>query len=327
MKNILNLIRYKNILFVIIIQILMYWCVAVPTLRMFGLQSQTSGVIVALYIFATALIAAGGYVINDYFDIKIDRINKPDKVIITTGLSKRSAMRLYQALTITGVLCGITTAIIQKNITLGLIFIIVPGMLWFYSASYKRQLIVGNIIVASMAALVPLVPLIAENATLSNCYGELLKQTPVASTLYTAICLFALFSFLFTLAREIVKDMQDSAGDREFECHTIPIVWGETAAKLIVSVIIILTCMATAWVAYRLITFEGTLTARYFIFGIAIPSLCAITIMWSKSCTAYKDTSMMIKFIMAVGVAYAVVYNYLLAKNFDIPFLEIFKIM
>lgn len=327
MKDILNLIRYKNVLFVVVIQLLMYWCVISPTLQMFGLQSQTSAFVIFLYVIATALIAAGGYVINDYFDIKIDRINKPDKVIVTTSITKKNAMRLYQTITLTGTLCGIVSAILLKSITLGLIFIIVPGMLWFYSATYKRQLIIGNLIVAGMAALVPLVPVIAENATLSNNYGELLKQTPVASALYSAICLFALFAFLFTLIREIIKDMQDSAGDREFECHTIPIVFGDNTAKITVSVLMVITCVATAFIALKVIPFQGSLTLRYFIFGIALPSLCAIVLMWRKSCTAYRDASMMIKFTMAIGVAYAIVYNYLMAKTFDVPFLEIFKIL
>ena len=83
MKNYLNLIRYKNIAFIILIQVLTYWCIINPILNVYGVKQTLSISIQILSIISTIFIAAGGYIINDYFDIKIDMINKPDKVIIT----------------------------------------------------------------------------------------------------------------------------------------------------------------------------------------------------------------------------------------------------
>ena len=220
----MKILRPINVAFTALIQILIYWCVVVPTLTSFGVVSTTPSWVILCAIVATSLICADGYVINDYFDVKIDRINRPDRVIVTNTMSKAEAMRLYQIVTGAGIMCGLASTFYLRSITLGMIYVIVPGMLWFYSSSYKRQLIVGNLIVALSAGLVPLVPMFVEATALSNKYGELLSQTPILRTLYGWVCAFALFSFLFTFIREAIKDLQDEPGDREYECHTMAVV-------------------------------------------------------------------------------------------------------
>jgi 4-hydroxybenzoate polyprenyltransferase len=242
-------------------------------------------------------------------------------------MSKAEAMRLYQIVTGVGIVCGLASAFYLRSITLGMIYVIVPGMLWFYSSSYKRQLIVGNLIVALSAGLVPLVPMFVEASSLSNKYGELLSQTPILRTLYGWVCAFALFSFLFTFIREAIKDLQDEPGDREYECHTMAVVWGETITRIVLTALIILTNAILAYFVYALIPFEGTLSSRYFLFGIAAPSVCLIAILWSKSCTAYANASSLCKFIMLIGTLYALIYHYLLAATYHIPMFGIFQIM
>ena len=125
-----------------------YTAIISPIFDKYGLTTLLPAFAFWLMVLATVLIAAGGYVINDYFDLKIDRINRPESVVIGERLSKQSAMRLYIALTGVGVLIGIVLAVWLKNISLGFIFVIVPGMLWFYSSTYKRQFLIGNVIVS-----------------------------------------------------------------------------------------------------------------------------------------------------------------------------------
>lgn len=321
------ILRPKNVIFTILIQILIYWCLILPTLTMYGITTTTPTWIVLLSIMGTALICAGGYVINDYFDVKIDRINRPDKVIVTNTMTKAEAMRLYQIVTGAGIVFGLITSIYLRSITLGMIYLIVPGMLWFYSSSYKRQLIIGNLIVALSASLVPMIPMFVEAASLNNKYGDLLSQTPILKTLYAWICGFALFSFLFTFIREIIKDLQDEPGDREYECHTMAVVWGENITRTILTALILLTNIILAYFVYKVIPFEGTLTSRYFLFGIAAPSLCLIIILWSKSCTAYANASTLCKFIMLIGTLYTLIYYYIIAATYNIPMFGIFNVI
>ncbi len=148
-------------------------------------------------------------------------------------------------------------------------------MLWFYSSSYKRQLIIGNLIIALSAAFVPLMPLIIETTLLNAYYGDLIKETPIISLMYKWVCGFAAFAFWWTLIREVIKDMQDQNGDREMECHTIPIVWGEKIAKTILISLIAIAVGMLYWSSHFVINFpiESNLTRHYFWFGIATGSV------------------------------------------------------
>ena len=322
-----KILRPINVIFTALIQVLMYWCVVIPTLTTFGVVSSTPSWVVLCSIIGTALICAGGYVINDYFDVKIDRINRPNDVIVTNSMSKAEAMRLYQIVSGIGIASGLVAAVYLRSVTLGMIYVIVPGMLWFYSSTYKRQLIIGNLIVALSAGLVPMVPMFVETAALNAKYGALLHQTPILKTIYGWVCAFALFSFLFTFIREAIKDLQDEPGDREYECHTMAVVWGENITRMVMTALIILTNIVLGYFVYAIVPFEGTLTSRYFLFGIAVPSLCLIGLLWSKSCTAYANAASLCKFIMLIGTLYTLIYHYLLAATYHIPMFGIFNII
>lgn len=322
-----KIIRPINVIFTALIQVLIYWCVIMPTLAVYGIESTTPSWIIWCAIVGTALICAGGYVINDYFDIKIDRINRPERMIVTNTMSKTEAMRLYQILSGLGIVCGLIPSIFLRNTTLGMIFVIVPGMLWFYSSTYKRQLIVGNLVIALAAGLVPMIPMFIEVASLKNQYGEILYHTQVLKLLYSWGCGFAIFSFLFTFIREAIKDLQDEPGDREYECHTMAVVWGETITRTIITGLILITNLLLGYFILYFIPFEGNLSIRYFLFGIFVPSVCLISILWSKSCTAYANASSLCKFIMLIGTLYTVIYYYLLAVTYHIPMFGIFNII
>ena len=155
-KDILRLVRWSNLLFLAALVWLMEKWVATPILDHAAFGEQMPWYILLLLILATVLIAAGGYVINDYFDVKIDRINRPDAVIVTRTVSKPAAMQLSIWLSGIGIVCGIAIAILLRSWTLGMLFILVPGLLWFYSSSYKRLFMVGNLIIALLAALTPM---------------------------------------------------------------------------------------------------------------------------------------------------------------------------
>ena len=128
----MRLIRWENLLFLAALVWLMEKWVAVPILENIAFGEQLPWYLLLLIIVAIVFIAAGGYVVNDYFDVKIDRINRPDALVVTRSVSKPTAMRLSIGLSVTGTLCGIAASILLKSMTLGTIFVIGPGLLWFY---------------------------------------------------------------------------------------------------------------------------------------------------------------------------------------------------
>ena len=141
----MRLVRWGNLLFLGALVWVMEKWVAVPILNAAAYGEQMPWYILLLLEIAVILIAAGGYVINDYFDVKIDRINRPDAVIVTRTISKPAAMRLSICLSAAGAACGILEAILLRSMTIGILFVIVPGLLWFYSSSYKRLFMIGNL--------------------------------------------------------------------------------------------------------------------------------------------------------------------------------------
>ena len=320
-RDYLMLVRWQNLLMTAIVLFVMEKWVATPILRAAYFGEQLPWWLLMLLILATVFIAAGGYVINDYFDVKIDAINRPDRLIVTRGVTKPEAMRLFQVLTVVGIVCGLITAACLRSWVTAVIFVFVPGLLWFYSASYKRQLIIGNLIVAFVAALAPLLTAIANVAWLRHLYGDVngidvLSLTTLPHDIYVWIGGFAAFAFLGTLIREVIKDMQDVMGDRELECHTLPVVLGEPATKGIVTALLLLMAGAIVWLAWWVIPFPNgwnSLHARYVVLGLLIPIACELWLIWSARLSSdYRTAQSVMKFVLLMGVLYAFVINRML---------------
>ena len=318
-KDIFRLVRWSNLLFLGALIWLMEKWVATPILVKAAFGEQLPAGVLWLLIFATVLIAAGGYVINDYFDIKIDRINRPDRLIVSRSISKPAAMRLSLALSGVGILCGVAAAWLVRSMTLGIVFILVPGLLWFYSSSYKRLLLVGNLTIALLAGITPLIVGMANVAQLRLLYATILPYTTLEHDLYAWLGGFALFAFLLTWIREIIKDLQDQMGDRELECHTLPIVWGETWTKVFATALVTLTAGLIAWLWWSALPFPHTwqsLSTRYIALGILIPLLSSLWLLWSaKIPSDYKTCQQVIKLTMLLGM----LYSFVIVRYYGIP--------
>ena len=312
-KPYLQLLRVGNLAFIAILLFVMEKWVATPLLHLAQFSEQMPWWVLTLLILSTILIAAGGYVINDYFDVKIDRINRPDDLIVTRHISREGAMRLFQVLSGIGVAAGLAVAWWAHSWTLMMIIVVMPGLLWFYSASYKRQLIVGNIVVAFASALVPLLVAIANADYLRYLYGQALQYTPITGQLYVWLGAFSLFAFLVTWVREMVKDIQDIQGDREMECRTMPIVWGIQTTKVIATILLIIVATLIAYIAFAVLPFPYTwqsFATRYIVFGLVTPIICAIVLLWASTTPLeYRRTQLIIKFLMFMGVMYSFVLH------------------
>ncbi len=325
MLDFLKVIRYKNLLFIAFIQLVMQKLVIVPILQTFGFQTTFNNSLLFLLIASTVLIAAGGYVLNDYFDIKIDAINRPEKQLVGTKISRQSAMLMHQILTGLGILVGLLLAYFTQSFTLGFIYIVIPGLLWFYSASYKRQFIVGNVVISFITSITILIVAIAQIADLQKEFGKLIFETAIPHQIYAWLGAFSIFAFLCNWIREIIKDMEDERGDRELECHTMPIIWGIKKTKWFIYGLITVTVIGLFAANALFIPFEGTLTLRYIIFGLLLPLavLCYLMAM-AKSREDFNQAASMLKIIMLVGVLYGFIFYYLQARTFGISLFNLF---
>lgn len=306
----MRLVRWSNLLFLAALVWVMEKWVATPILVKAAFGEQLPGYMLLLIILATVLIAAGGYVINDYFDVKIDRINRPDEVIVTRSISKPAAMRLSMILSGIGIACGIAVAVLLKSLTIGILFVLIPGLLWFYSSSYKRLFMIGNLIIALLAGVTPIVVAMTNVAVLQLRYETILPYTTLVHDIYAWLGGFALFAFLLTWIREIIKDMQDQMGDRELECHSMPVVWGEQWTKVFVTGLIVITLAIIGHLWWHILPFPTAwtnLSTRYIALGIVTPLLCSVWLLWSaKIPSDYKVCQQVVKFTMLIGMLYSI---------------------
>lgn len=310
-RNILQLVRWSNLFFLgALIYVMEKW-VVVPILDDVAFGEQLPWYILLLIAAATILIAAGGYVINDYFDIKIDRINRPDQLIVTQYISKENAMRLSIGLSGVGMVCGLVVAWLLRSSTIAILFAIIPGLLWFYSSSYKRLLIIGNVTIALLSALSPMMIAIANVAQLQLKYSTILPYTTLEHDIYAWVGGFSLFAFLLTWIREIVKDLQDQMGDRELECHSMPIVWGNIVTKIVVTALIVLTTVLIGWFWYSILPFDHSwqsFSTRYIVLAIIIPLWGALWLLWAaKIPSDYRTCQQVLKLTMFLGMLYSFV--------------------
>jgi len=164
---------------------------------------------------ATVLIAASGYIINDYYDIKIDLVNKPERVVIGRYIKRRWALVINQIFNGLGILIGLLVSKQVALVNLSAVF-----CLWFYANQLKRLAFWGNLMVAILTGFSLLV--------LAVYYPGHQRE----------VWIYATFSFFITLIREIIKDMEDLKGDEKHGCRTLPIMWGIARTKLLVYVLI-----------------------------------------------------------------------------------------
>ncbi|WP_266203885.1 geranylgeranylglycerol-phosphate geranylgeranyltransferase [Pontibacter kalidii] len=212
MRHILELIRARNLVMIVLSQALVQACLLAPELEWHRLQDGRFW----LLVLSTVCIAAAGYIINDYYDVKIDAINKPGRLLVGRLIRRRRAMFAHLILSGTGVLMGLLLSIPVALINLGAVL-----LLWGYSARLKKMLLIGNVVIALLSASMLLVVAV---------YADQLNRITLG---------YALFAFLISLIREIIKDIEDMKGDASFECRTLPIVAGMRGAKLVLYPLIV----------------------------------------------------------------------------------------
>lgn len=314
-KPYLQLLRIGNLTFVAILLYVMEKWVATPLLQLEQFGELMPWWILTLLIVSVVSIAAGGYVINDYFDVKIDRINRPDNLVVTRIISRDAAMNLFYGLTAVGVIAGTVVAWWAHSWTLLFTYVVIPGLLWFYSASYKRMFLIGNLVVAFASAIVPLLVAIANADYLHHLYQNALAYSPIIGELYVWTGGFAIFAFLLTWVREIVKDIEDIEGDREMECRTLPIVWGDKVAKIIATILLVVIATLIVYILFAVLPFSHewkSLPTRYVVFGLIVPILCSIVLLWAaNNRTEYHRVQTIIKFAMFMGM----LFSYVIATN------------
>ncbi|MEO6882951.1 MAG: geranylgeranylglycerol-phosphate geranylgeranyltransferase [Bacteroidia bacterium] len=313
MISFFKLIRFPNLLIIAFTQYMVRWCLLFPFLKAKGVELQMSGFDFFLLVLSTLMIAAAGYIINDYFDGKIDRINKPEEVVVGTKIKRRVAMAAHAILNVGGIAIGLFISYKVGIWKLGLIYFMCAGGLWYYSTSFKYQLFIGNFIIALFTACVPLMVGIYE---LLLDYKKYLPQGVSGkdfNDVWHWIFGFSAFAFITTLLREIIKDMEDVEGDKEYGCNTLPIAWGMNAAKSVALLIIFFCLFSIAYLQKMQFQSNDLFSFYYFLIALQLPFVfLGFQLFFAKEKKQFHFSGNALKGIMLLGISYLFVFSYIL---------------
>lgn len=223
------------------------------------------------------LVAASGNIINDYYDYKIDKINKPYRPIPSGRINRKESLIIYIQFIITSIIISSLVSIAAL-----LLVIVTIALLFFYSLYFKRIPLIGNLAVSVSTGL-------------AFIFGGIIVGN------INAAIIPAGFAFLINLIREVVKDIEDMDGDKKNEIHTFPIIYGLKSTKTFLTFLSIILFIST------LIPFVFSIyKIEYYLiilFGVNLPLIYFLREVYSKLfLKKLSKLSLMLKIVMMFGL-------------------------
>jgi len=305
MKSILTLIRWKNLLMIALMQLLIKYAFLEP----YGAATSLDTLGIILLIISTVCIAAAGNVINDINDVETDFINKPNKIIIGKSISEKTAYNLFIILNVIGVGVGYYLSNLVGRSGFFSLFVIISVLLYVYSTYLKQQFLMGNLVISIMVALsivivgvFELIPNITEqNQTLQLLY-------------FKTILNYAFMAFILNLIREIAKDVEDIEGDTKAGMNTLPIIIGKEKTKYMLFGLSLMILFVIGFYVMDSL-YKNQVAVIYFLIFIIAPLLYLnIKIFSAKTKLDYTHISNILKLIMLFGMLSLLLYKYNLTR-------------
>lgn len=294
-----RLVRWPNLVFIALTQVLFEYCIYRGIYAPAGDMPGETRQFVFL-VLASVLIAAAGYIINDYFDLNIDQVNKPGKVVVNVIISRRWVIFWHMFLSLLGLFFTVSALPIADYWHLVLANFASIILLWFYSTNLKKQLLIGNVLISVLTAWVILVIFFAKyplsiRALLLADHNEI--------RFFRFAILYASFAFIISLIREVVKDMEDVEGDRKYGCRTMPILWGMNASKVFVAVWIIVLVAVLGVLQVYVIPFGWWHSVLYCLLLIILPLLWVLRKLFTaRKPEDFHQLSTVVKLVMFTGI-------------------------
>jgi 4-hydroxybenzoate polyprenyltransferase len=311
----LRLIRLPNLLIIALTMYMVRFGLIRPLAEWKGMSLQMPEIYFFLLVLSVSMIAAAGYIINDYFDVRIDKVNKPESVVVDNGIKRRVAMGAHTVINVIGIGIGCFISYKAHIFKLGsILFIFSATSLWFYSTTFKRQFLIGNIVIALLSGIVPLIAGLYEMNYINNRFRDMLtiQNMDLNSSVFTLVAGFSFFAFILTLLREIVKDTEDREGDAAYGCKTLPVVLGLKGAK---AAGVLVSLFVLFLISYLNVDFYNDIRSRipfyYIVFTLQLPLLLlTILLIRASEKKDFKRISLLNKFIMLSGICFWLVLMY-----------------
>ncbi len=289
---------------------LAYAFLILPVFEFYRMPVSMGWFSVALLSLSVTLIAAGGNILNDHYDVATDAINKPGKNKIGADIPEWLAWQTGWGLMFAGVAAGSTVALINGLLLMSVAFIAPVGMLWWYNERLKGKPVVGNLMVAALVAYVFVVLALLATADLQadDALGMQVKRQ-----VWCGLGTFAVFAFLTTWIRELIKDIQDMQGDRKAGHRTLPILIGERTSRFVVIILLLLLFRLILIVQQWYLAVPELEFPLALAVGTELPLLACIVMVWrAKTPTAYGHAGQVMKLLMLGGILSMICYELLL---------------
>ena len=302
-----KMIRLPNLVFIALTQILFLVCIYHPLYNGHVQQHDTRNFL--LLMLASVFIAAAGYIINDYFDINIDEVNKPDRMVVDKLISRRWAIAWHFILSTSGIfLTALALPVLQKWY-----LVIVNGicvlLLWLYSTNFKRQILVGNITISLLTAWTILL-IFYSKVSAADAFDI---GAPSQAKFFRFAYLYAGFAFIISLVREAIKDIEDMPGDARYGCRTMPIAWGVNATKVYIAVWMIILIAILTVIQVYVLQFRWWAAVIYCTLCIIFPLLFIFLKLFRASTGKdYHNLSQWTKLVMLAGILSMVFFYFYL---------------
>ena len=299
LKAFFQLLRWQNLLFVGITEILIRYCIIQPILLPYHEPFNINSHYFMLLVISSLLIAGSGNIINDYFDQNIDQINKPEKTVVGNVFNRRWVLLMHLIFSVAGILLSIHVSFKTGIHWIAPMNILCVILLFIYSISLKRKFLTGNILISLLTSWVIFLISISEFRSTNFQAEDLMINQKIFKLSVT----YAGFAFIISLIREIIKDLEDVQGDRKFGCSTMPIVWGQNATKVFIAVWLIVLTAATFIIAVYIISFGWWLSAIYAMLLVVAPLIWIFKKLSKAQNTGdFHQLSSYIKLIMLSGI-------------------------
>jgi 4-hydroxybenzoate polyprenyltransferase len=302
-------LRIPNLIMMAYLMISIRYFLMAPIIKSHDLHFILSNLDFAALVLSWLMVAAAGYLINDYYDQAADLINKPH-----IALKKpNAALNLYFAFNLIGIALSIFVGWQAGLMNLAIILVIVVFLLWKYAEAWKGIALLGNLVIALLLAILVFVPIIHEYIAISVLYKQ--SATAARYLIYAGLA-YATFAYLTTLVRELAKTMEDIDGDQTAGYNTLPIRYGVVFTRRLAVIIQILTLLLlTAFLFFQLQS-RSWYVAAYILIAVLIPGLLALVkLIKASSIKDFRAVSRQMKWFMLGGIS-SLVFFYLELQYF-----------
>lgn len=303
----LKLIRAGNLFIIALSLSLFYYLVIIPVhsniLQTSLFPFSTFQFI--LFVISVLLLAAGGNIINDYFDFELDKEFKPERPLAQGIMSLDTAMYLHMAFIFSGIGLGFYLGWQEGNFRIGYLYVISALLLYVYSSFLKKMPLAGNLVIAGLSAFVFVLPIIFEANYFKLVHSDILFQNaPYAfAVLIEQMKFYAGFAFVTSLARELIKDIEDHEGDAAYKVNTFAVQFGDTAAKWLSIFIMLLLMAGLAYFMHTFFQAGAEKDIQYLGIAVVLPVMATIVLtVIAKERKDYARISLILKMIMLLGI-------------------------